>query len=158
MSTLAQVKKELTHLSNQELADLCLRMAKYKKENKELLSYLLFDTDKEHQYIEKVNQEVDEVFKEMNTYHPYLAKKTIRKALRIATKYIKYSGLATTEIEILMHFCRNLNSCGISIRRYPVLVNLYDRQIKKIQTVISKLHEDLQYDYENELEESGLLK
>jgi len=148
----------MQHLSNQELVDLCLRMAKYKKENKELLGYLLFDSTNEDQYVQTVNAEVDQVFSEMNTYHPYLAKKTIRKALRIATKYIKYSGNPNTEIQVLIHFCRNLNSCGISIRRYPVLVNLYDRQIKKIQSVISKLHEDLQYDYNLELEESGLLK
>ncbi len=158
MATLAQLKKELTHLSNPDLMNLCLRLAKYKKENKELLAYLLFDCQNERQYIEKVNTEVDAIFGEMNTYHPYLAKKTIRKALRIATKYIKYSGLPSTEVEVLMHFCRNLNSCGISIKRYPVLENLYDRQIKKIETVIGKMHEDLQFDYKQELEESGLLR
>ncbi len=157
-TSLAQLKKELQHLSNGELIDLCIKLAKYKKENKELLIYLLFDSGNEDRYIDAVTIEVDQIFSEMNTYHPYLAKKTIRKALRIASKYIKYSGEPATEVRILMHFCRKLNSCGISIRRYPVLVNLYDRQIKKIQTVISKMHEDLQFDLNQELEESGLLR
>ena len=42
---LTGIKKELSGLSVQQLTDICLRLAKYKKDNKELLNYLLFDAD-----------------------------------------------------------------------------------------------------------------
>ena len=34
-ATVPQIKKELTHLSKIELIELCLRLSKFKKENKE---------------------------------------------------------------------------------------------------------------------------
>ncbi|HQS05530.1 MAG TPA: hypothetical protein PLT16_07820, partial [Daejeonella sp.] len=51
---LSDLKKELSGLSVHELTDICLRLAKYKKENKELLTYLLFDSDKPMKYTEEV--------------------------------------------------------------------------------------------------------
>ncbi|MEX0362048.1 MAG: hypothetical protein AB3N10_13795, partial [Allomuricauda sp.] len=58
-STIAQLKKELQHRSPDELLNLCLRLGRFKKENKELLTYLLFEADHEEGYIESVKAEVD---------------------------------------------------------------------------------------------------
>ena len=38
------IKKELHHLSSDKLMELCLRLSRFKKENKELLTYLLFES------------------------------------------------------------------------------------------------------------------
>jgi len=46
-ATVTQLKKELKHHSQAELIALCLRLSKFKKENKELLTYLLFETDED---------------------------------------------------------------------------------------------------------------
>src|SRR5689334_18847821 len=86
---LQSIKKELQHLSSNELAELCLRLSKYKKENKELLSYLLFESDNEAGYIEGVKQEMDELFAEMNNHYYYQAK-NLRKILRLVTKHSKF--------------------------------------------------------------------
>ena len=40
----------------------------------------------------------------------------------------------------------------MSLRGNHVLANLYQRQIKRIEQSIATLHEDLQYDYNKELE------
>ena len=40
--TLADIKKELQELEPKQLAELCIALAKYKKDNKEYLDYLLF--------------------------------------------------------------------------------------------------------------------
>ena len=42
---LSDLKKVLLVLNTTELTEICLRLAKYKKENKELLAYLLFDAN-----------------------------------------------------------------------------------------------------------------
>ena len=54
------IKKELKHRSSEELMEMCLRLSKFKKENKELLTYLLFEAHDESGYIETVKAEIDQ--------------------------------------------------------------------------------------------------
>ncbi|MEM9142481.1 MAG: hypothetical protein AAGA86_05795, partial [Bacteroidota bacterium] len=58
-ATVAQLKKELQHRPPDELLQLCLRLARFKKENKELLTYLLFEAHDEAGYIALVKAETD---------------------------------------------------------------------------------------------------
>src|SRR5665213_4370423 len=74
------IKKEIQHLSNEQIAELCLRLVRYKKENKELAAYLLFDADNEQAFIEKVKGEVGFMFSALPS-QSYLAAKYIRKIL-----------------------------------------------------------------------------
>lgn len=154
---LPQIKKELTQLTQPELIALCLKLSKFKKENKELMSYLLFEAEDEPSYIAGVKKEIDDLMDEVNKWSAYQAKKTIRKALRLANRYIKYSNAPGTDIEIVMHYCLRLKKLPLIVRNSQVIINIFDRQIERINKAISKLHEDLQFDYQNELEESGLV-
>ena len=54
--TIKKIKDELHYKSPQELVELCLKLSKFKKENKELLTYLLFDAEDEEMYINNVNE------------------------------------------------------------------------------------------------------
>ena len=152
-ATIAQLKKELQHRSGDEILGLCLRLARFKKENKELLTYLLFEAGHEEGYIEAVKQEMDHQFDEINTDSFYYIKKSIRKILRTAKKYIRYSGNKETEIQLLLYFCEKLKAFKPSIKKNNALTNLYQRQIDFIKKRIPLLHEDLQYDYGVILEE-----
>ena len=152
-ATVKELKQELHHCSQQELVALCLRLSKFKKENKELLTYLLYEASDEDQYILEVQQEITTEFNHINTSSYYYMKKTIRKILRICKKYIRYSGKKETEVEILIHFCRELKDLKPSIKNNRVLQGIYDRQIASIKKSIASLHEDLQYDYETALED-----
>lgn len=150
---LSQIRKELVHLPPEALQETILRLARFKKENKELLSYLLFEADNEAEYIRQVKEEIDLQFKSLNRSSSYLAKKTIRKVLRTTQKYIRFSGNKETEIELLMYFCRKLKDSRFNYKSSRVVFNLYINQVRKIQKAISGLHEDLQYDYRETLEE-----
>lgn len=150
-ASLHDLKKEIEAQSAEGLLELCLRLAKYKKDNKELLSYLLFYAGDEACFITGVKEEIDMQFNELNTSSLYLAKKTIRKVLRTTKKFIKYSSQKTTEVELLVYFCYKLKSTGISLQPSTVLGNMYQQQLVNIQKAISVLHEDLQYDYQQEL-------
>ena len=44
-SSLNELKKELEYRDKKELLSFCMRLAKFKKENKELLTFLLFEKD-----------------------------------------------------------------------------------------------------------------
>ena len=150
-STIAQLKKELHHKSSDEVVQLCLRLARFKKENKELLTYLLFEADSETGYIASVKQEVDELFSEINMNSYFYIKKSVRKILRIIKKYIRYSGNKETEVELLLYFCEKLKALRPSINRNITLKNLYDRQLVYIEKKLPLLHEDLQYDFGEQL-------
>jgi len=151
-ASLNELKKELKELSPQQLIDALLRVAKYKKENKELLSYLLFEADNEGRYIKGIKDEMDLQFGEINKNHIQYIKKGLRKILRMANKQIKFSGKKETEAELLIYFCENLRSSGIRYHKYTILQNMYDRQILKIKKAVGALHEDLQYDYAQRIE------
>lgn len=147
------IRKELKHKTNEELAELCLRLSRFKKENKELLTYLLFEADSEAGYIETVKAEIDEQFELINTDSFFYIKKSVRKILRNTKKYIRYSLNKETEVELLLYFCKKLKTMSPSISRNTTLTNLYDRNIEAITKKILALHEDLQYDYNVELED-----
>ncbi len=148
---ITQLKQELNTRSSNELLEISLRLARFKKENKELLTYLLFEVQDEQSYIESIKNETDRQFEEINKSNIYFAKKSIRKIVRTTNKFIRYSGRKQTEVELLLHFCRCLKDSGIPLNKSIALNNIYIRQIQKIKKVISSLHEDLQYDYGEEL-------
>ncbi len=152
-ATITEIKKELHFKSQKELIELCLKLAKFKKESKEFLTYLLYEAANESAYIESVKREIDHGFEQINRRNYYFIKKSIRKVLRETKKYIRYSKKKETEVELLIHFCRKLKTMSPSYKGSRVLKNLYLRQIEMIKKAVLKLHEDLQYDYEMELEE-----
>ena len=146
------IKKELKHRSTEELLELCLRLSKFKKENKELLTYLLFESHDEAGYIDTVKAEIELQFDDINTSNYFYIKKSMRKILRNLKKYARYSLKKETEVELLLHFCAILKDFKPSIYKNVTLTNLYDRQIVSIKKIVGSLHEDLQYDYNLELE------
>lgn len=148
------LKKELQTLPAADVLEICMKLVKYKKENKELLSYLLFDANNEIEYIRSIKADIDLQFAEINRSQLYFIKKSIRKILKSVNKYIKYSGNKQTEAELLIYFCAKLKGSGISLKSSNALSNLYSNQVRKIQLTINSLHEDLQHDYREEL--SGL--
>lgn len=145
------IKQQLKNLDAKELTALCLRLARYKKENKELLTFLLYEADDLPHYIAGVNEELDQIFADVNTSSVFFAKKTLRKALRTANKYIRYAGDKTVEAEVLLHYCTNFRGLKLDWKKSTLLSNLYFTQIKKIATAIDTMHEDLQYDYQRSL-------
>ncbi len=152
-ATVHELKDELKHRSAAQLVELCNRLARFKKENKELLTYLLFEAHDEEGYKRSVRQEIDLQFSEIPKDNSlYLQKKSVRKILRTANKYIRYTGNKTTEIELLMHFCIQLNQSGIKYQSSTALNNIYEGQLKKVKKLLPALHEDLQYDYLRTLE------
>ena len=151
-ASISDIKQELSNIEPAKLLELCLRLAKYKKDNKELLNYLLFEAYDEHGYIQNVKTEISEAFMDINQSNLYFSKKSLRKILRNTAKHIRYTASKQAEVELLLHFCDTLRHSGIPIKNSTALVNLYQFQLKKIAKTIATMHEDLQYDYMKELD------
>ncbi len=150
-SSLSEIKQELQHTDKKQLVDLCLRLARYKKDNKELLTYLLFEAHDERNYINSIKEEIDEGFTKVNINSVHFAKKTLRKILRQANKYIRYSGSKTVEAEVLLHYSTNFRGLKLAWAKSTLLKNIYLAQLKKIRAAIETMHEDLQYEYAGQL-------
>ncbi len=150
-ASLSDIRKELQHTHADTLQALCLRLARYKKENKELLNYLLFEAHDEARYIQQIKTEVELMFEEVADKNLYLVKKILRKILRFINRQIKYSGLPQTELALRIFFCEKVVFARIPLSTGTVLFNLYQQQLKKIGSVLTKLPEDLQGDYTTSL-------
>ncbi len=152
-ATVKELTEELSRRSPKELLDICLRLSKFKKENKELLSYLLFESDDVMSYINGVKRDVDQQFEEMNKQNYFYIKKRIRKILLNINKHNRYTQNKEAKVELLVYFCKKLKAFQPSIFRSKALSNLYNRQIVNIENTVASLDEDLQYDYSLELKE-----
>lgn len=152
-ASISELKKELNELPQKQLVELCLSLAKYKKDNKEFLDYLLFEAHDKANFVLSVKKEIDENFEELKTQsNLYYTKKSLRKILRLITKYCKYLNDKAIASELRIYFCSKLKNSGIPYHKSQLIVNMYEQQLKKINTLISSLHEDLQQDYLNDLE------
>ena len=155
-ASVQELKQELQASSQQRLLELCLRLAKFKKENKELLTYLLFEAQDEPGYIRSVKEEIDGLIAGINLSQLYFAKKSLRKIGRIITKFARYSSEKATEVELRIHFLNGIRGIGIPLKKNAVIHNLYLGQYKKVQQLVDGLHEDLQYEYRREMENLDL--
>ena len=152
-ASITQIKDELNALPQKEVVALCLRLAKYKKENKELLAYLLFDAHDVEGYLQTIKNEINDAFWNLPRQNWYFYKKGLRKILRDIQKHSRHIGTKEAQVEMLLHFCQNMKNSGMHFQQHTAVNNIYIAQIKKLNTLVNEIHEDLQYDYQKKLNE-----
>ena len=152
-ASLRDIKSELKFKSKEELTELCLLITKFKKDNKELLTYLLFERHDELGYVNSIKEEIDVQFDELNPDSYYRMNKSIRKVLRNCKKFIRYSKNKESEVDILIHFCLRVKQESTHFEYNGTLLSIYAKQLEIVQKKIAALHEDLQYDYNLMIEE-----
>ena len=151
-ATVFDIKEGLQALPPAQVAELCLRLVKFKKENKELVSYLLFEAHNQSAYVEELKSEMAVEFSTINRSQVYFAKKSLRRILRNTNKQVRYMGSKAAEVEVLLAYCQNLKASGLASKKAPVIEKLLHTQLAKIKKLIGALHEDLQYDYQRLLD------
>ena len=152
-ASIKEIKAELKNCSEVELHALCLRLANFKKENKELLTYLLYEAGDEHAYIESIKREIDQQFLMMNRSNAYWIKKSLRKVQRSIRKFVRYSKKKETEAELFLYFCSKMNKMEPKVESNTMLFNIYNKQLQALQKTIKGLHEDVQYDHNSEIDQ-----
>ena len=152
-ASVVELRKELEHLDKEKLKQLCLRLSRFKLENKELLTYLLFESEDESSYIQSIKNQLDTLFLDINTNSYFYVKKSVGKILRRIRKFARYSNQPETEVELLLYFCLKMQDIKPSIFKNKTLTNIYNRQIESAQKKTKKLHEDLQYEYNLHVED-----
>lgn len=147
-ASLNEIKRELGTVGEDRLVELALRLAKYKTENKELLTYLLYEAGDEAAFVTGVKREITDAFQAIPNTNLYYFKKSVRKILRLVNKHAKYSGIPQTELELRLHFCLALRESGVAFEKSPVILNLFRHQVNKVDSLIAALPDDLQLDFD----------
>ena len=151
-ASIKQLKDTLSTLGREELTGLLLRMVKFKKENKELLTFLLFEADDLDAYVYEISQEIKDEFENYRLKTAYYKRKGCRRILRILKKYIKYAADKEVEVRLLLAYVSMVAEYKTFITD-RVIQKIAFRQLLLAEKSIVKLHEDLQYEYKLELEE-----
>jgi hypothetical protein len=151
-ASVQELKEELKQLPPKDLLELCIRLARFKKENKELLSFLLFEAHDEPGFVEGIKNEMDELFLELPKANWFLTKKSLRKIIRLINKYKRYMQKKESEIELRIHFCTLLKNSLLSFGNSQPLRHLFDQELIRAEAALRDLHEELQYDYRRKLE------
>jgi len=154
LNSIHDIKKELQLLPDKRLIEIVATLARYKKDNKEYLNYLLYYADSNDAYINAIIEEVDTQFAAIDVNaNLYFIKKSLRKILRIITKYSRYIDDKSISARLLIYFCRKLNESEIPYDNNKMIVNMYQQQIKKINALIDGLHEDFQHDFKSDMKD-----
>lgn len=151
-ATIHELKKELAGRNPAEVLEITLRLARFKAENKELLTYLLFEAHDTAGYIASVKLHIDEEFEAVNRSNIYLAKKTIRKILRHVNKFTRYAADTAVTVDLLLYFCHKFRTAPLNWKSSAALTGVYLTQVKKINKLVDGMHPDVQLDYRDELE------
>lgn len=151
-ASIKQLKDTLSTLGREELTGLLLRMVKFKKENKELLTFLLFEADDLDAYVYEISQEIKDEFENYRLKTAYYKRKGCRRILRMLKKYIKYAADKEVEVRLLLAYVSMVAESKTFITD-RVIQKIAFRQLLLAEKSIVKLHEDLQYEYKLELEE-----
>lgn len=147
-----EIRKTLLNMEPREITDVVMRMLRYKKDNKELASYLLYNSSDEQAFVDEITEEINASFAELKYEGAYKYTKQIRKIIRLANKPIRYSGLPSTQVEVLLCILENLKPILSGKHGSNVLSGIYMRQVDIVAKAMDKLHEDIRYDYVKQFE------
>ncbi|WP_317129210.1 hypothetical protein [Algoriphagus kandeliae] len=150
---MAELKKELSYLSEKELISLITELAKLSRDNKAYLYFKMNERDDPRLFVDSVKEELDEAFDSVNTANYYYTKKSAQAIRRKLNKALKLSKNKADQVELILYFCEKLRELGYLNFRHPVISNLYHIQIGKARRLIEGLHEDLQSDFSFKLED-----
>ena len=151
--SLAELKKDLSYLSEKELITLITDLAKFSRENKAFLYFKLNERDQPSLFVDSVKEELDEAFQTANTKNYHLGKKAAQPIRRKLNKALKLNKNKADQVELILYFCEELKKYGYLKFKHPVINNLFQVQVGKAKKLIAGLHEDLQSDFSYRIEE-----
>lgn len=143
---IAEIKKTIKNISHAELSEICLKLARFKKDNKEYVHFLLYEASNPLEYAEQVMESLHDPLTNLNR-HPSLKVKELRKHLRVLSRHIRYTSSLEVEITLLIWFLEMMVAHAGVRQSNKALYTLFIRQLEKIRKAFPKLHEDLQFDY-----------
>lgn len=151
---LADIKQALQQATPNELRDLCVRLARFKQDNKQLLHYALFYQDRPEVFIEEVNVRLKEAVETFNYSHAYWVKKGLRKWQRQVNLLGRISGEPWVQAKLQGMYALACYEAASKVAATEVLTNLCAQATKKFYAQVAKLEADWQHDLTRTFERS----
>ncbi len=152
-ASIKQLRTEIGNLPPHKLAALTERLIKYKKDNKELASYIIFYEEDEAGFADDVETALEEQFGLINFKTAFFAKKGLRKMIRIANKFLRYTPNKSTQARIIMDVLSRLALIPASLKKNTQIKNMQVSLLKKLDDILLQVHQDERHDFEKQLKE-----
>ena len=150
--SIKDIKNELKYKSDSELIEICLKLAKASKSNKEILDYELNFSNNEAEFVNRSKLEIDSLLINIDSHFNSNILKILRKTLKRVSFLIKISKREETAVELLIHLAMEIQETKILKSNHVSIGQFYFKLEEKIDKVIMKLHPDLQYDYQEKID------
>ena len=142
-----ELRVKTNDLSVESLHRLLTRLMRFKRENKELVAFELFIRAEPENWFADIREECNVTLNEMNTSHPYFMRKTMRKLIRTLKTYARYAGDPAIEAELLCILLEAFHQKHLHEHTAEKIRKIVTDTQVRLQKMISKLHDDLQYDF-----------
>lgn len=149
---ISEIKKDLQELDKQKLIDLVLNLAKLKKENKQAIVSALKSKDSLELYVDSVKEFIQSQFESVNP-NPFFAKKTLRRIVKEIKSKSALMKSAYFEAELWIKYIAEydqLQFVGSASR--SMVVNTRKAAVLRIEKLLTKMHEEQQFDIRKELQ------
>jgi hypothetical protein len=142
-----EIRVKTNELSVESMHRLLTRLMRFKRENKELVAFELFVRDEPEAWFADIRKECHATLDDMNTSHPYFMKKTLRKLIRTVKTYARYAGDPAIEAELLCILLEAFHQRRLHEHTADKIQKIVTDTQVRLQKIIAKLHDDLQYDF-----------
>jgi len=150
-ANLNTIKKELIECEKKQLIEIITRLCRFKLDNKSLVSFLLFDAENEPEFVKEAKLQIDDLIEESKYFNFYSTKKRYRKIATLITKYVKFTNKTESEIELRLHLVKTFTENKSELKTYLYFKKALSKQLEKVDKLMKKIHEDLQFEYEEEI-------
>lgn len=150
---ITEIKKAINFLDEKELKTLLLDIIGFATDNKRFAYFKLNEQQDEGFFLAETKELLLQEFGKCHHTNYWTAKKLLQKLRGTLNKLIKFTKHKDQQLELIIYFCQQTEEFGYLRYRHPVIQNLFAVQLRRAESLVSKLHEDLQYDYEQQLEE-----
>ena len=151
-ASIEEIRKALQALPAKKLLEVTLRLTRFKIENKELLTYLLFEAGDEQGYVQSLQLEIDDMLADVHKAPSATVKKQLRRITRLITRQSKYIGSKWAAAELHLHFSRALQQHPENLLNITSANTIYHQQLNRAAKLIPELEDDLQHDYRRRLQ------
>lgn len=152
-ASVEDIKKELQRLPPKKVLELTLRLARFKKENKELLTYLLFEAGDEQGYVQSLQFEIDEQLQRISKAPSATVKKQLRRITTLINRQSKYIGNKASSAELHLYLCFGLLNHPEKLLTITSANTIFHQQLNKASRLVPLLEEDLQHDFQLKIDQ-----
>jgi hypothetical protein len=140
------LKKILEAKEKSELESVILKLYSNNKDNKSFLEIYFSSESDSSLLLDDLKSKVEALFFNLSLNNYYVKKQMLANQKKF-NKYLMMVSESNNQFELVYYFLKLSIEHQVDVECYPATETVLMNQIKKVKKLCSKLHEDLQFDY-----------